>query len=71
MAVTVKGPPPDLREIPCSGCGYILEYRSADIKHCPPNYDLGDLESYKYITCPRASCRKRVVISDPPEYDDV
>ena len=71
MAVTVKSPPPDSREIPCTGCGYILEYMQRDIQTCLPNYDLGDTEAYRYIICPRSACRKRVTIPDPPEYDDV
>lgn len=29
MAVTVKGPPVDMRTITCSKCGYVLEFRPA------------------------------------------
>lgn len=67
---TVKSPPKNLREVDCQGCGYVLEYRPSEVRHCSADYEEGD-PAYDYITCPRSQCKKRTVIVEPPDYIDL
>ena len=57
MAVVAESPPPDIRTIQCSGCGWTLEYRPSD-KVPDPDDDIGHNAPRTYIRCPRPECRR-------------
>lgn len=69
MAVTVKGPPRNLRTIECSSCECVLEFLPKDVRRHRADYDVGDTEDYDYVVCP--SCRKHAVIPKAREYYDL